>query len=534
MELLNAENLVAIGTAVLGIAASGVMVWYERRVPRRKRIGYRVQMDNPIGDDVRSGRANVRLGLFDEAPVMADATLVLLRVENDGSQGIDRDDYTGPEAHGLTAVFTGRTIRGVSVTQPSHADHLMDHFTAARGFGYEGGTLRIPRVPLNRGDHFKLLVLLSGGDVGDAIRLTGGLRDGEVHPNRSATPDDKAPVFSRPARVFTALLTASVLVLAGIIVLRDGSRPPIGCERGTLTVVGSTAFAPVLRTLAREYEKDCAGADITVEARGSEAGVKELAAAGARSAERARSVIAFSDGPMGDRLGLRQWRRPVALSVFTLVVHADVDLGPQGLSRKELNALYDGTVTRWSDLNRAGRHLPDLPVVLVSRDAYSGTRQILQNGLLDQRWEMAPTTSLDCRPPARVTARTPVTRCELGSTEDVLAKVAEQPGALGYSELGLARERARAGDRKDGRGLRLVAVAGEAGDVRRIEQEGSAYPYRGVEYAYTHGAARPGSLAGSFLAYLDEGTSRIAIRDHGHLPCAERQDLCGEAPPRPE
>jgi hypothetical protein len=29
------ENVVAVGTAVLGIAASGVMVWYERRVPRR-------------------------------------------------------------------------------------------------------------------------------------------------------------------------------------------------------------------------------------------------------------------------------------------------------------------------------------------------------------------------------------------------------------------------------------------------------------------------------------------------------------------
>ncbi|MFG2464927.1 hypothetical protein ACGFXB_05570 [Streptomyces canus] len=111
------------------------MVWYERRVPRRKRIGYRVQMDNPIGDDVRRGRAGgapfggVRLGLFDEAPDMSDATLVLLRIENGGSQGIDRDDYTGPERHGLTAVFSDRTVRGVSVTQPIDTDHLMDHFT---------------------------------------------------------------------------------------------------------------------------------------------------------------------------------------------------------------------------------------------------------------------------------------------------------------------------------------------------------------------------------------------------------------------
>ncbi|MFF0106162.1 substrate-binding domain-containing protein [Streptomyces hirsutus] len=86
---------------MLGIAASGVMVWYERRIPRRKRIGYRVQLESPIGDDARSGRINRRLGLFDEAPGMTDATLVLIRIENDGSQSIDRDDYTGPELHGL-------------------------------------------------------------------------------------------------------------------------------------------------------------------------------------------------------------------------------------------------------------------------------------------------------------------------------------------------------------------------------------------------------------------------------------------------
>lgn len=35
MEWLSAENVVAVGTAVLGIAASGLMLWYERRVPRR-------------------------------------------------------------------------------------------------------------------------------------------------------------------------------------------------------------------------------------------------------------------------------------------------------------------------------------------------------------------------------------------------------------------------------------------------------------------------------------------------------------------
>ncbi|GAB2736214.1 PstS family phosphate ABC transporter substrate-binding protein [Streptomyces bullii] len=512
MEWLSAENLVAVGTALLGIVASGVMVWYERRVPRRKRIGYRVQMDNPIGDDVRSGRANVRLGLFDEAPVMADATLVLLRIENDGSQGIDHDDYTGPELHGLTAVFTDRVIRGVSVTQPSHADHLMDHFTPARGFGCEGNTLRIPRVPLNRGDHFKLLVLLSGGDVGREIRLTGGLRDGEVHPNRSATPDDQPPVFSLPARLLTGLLTLSVLALAGIIVARDDVRPPLGCERGELTVTGSTAFAPVLETLAKEYEKDCEGAAITVQARGSEAGVAELAALGATSKRRFPPVIAFTDGPMGD--SRRLTGEKVALSAFTLVVNPAVGLERNSLTTRQVRDLYAGRYQRWDQLDPG--LAPD-PVVLVSRDAYSGTRQIFQNRVLGG-WELAPTTSLDCAPPGDPATGARVTRCELGSTQAVLKKVAEQRGAIGYSELTLA------GAHRD---VRPVALDGK----RASTAIGSTYPYRSVEYAYTYGPAPAGSLAAAFLAHLDRSTSRRVIQDHGHLPCPpDDRGWCAPAP----
>jgi phosphate transport system substrate-binding protein len=94
VEWLSAENVVAVLTAVLGILASGAVLWYERRVPRRRRIGYRVQLDTPIGSNVRSGRPNFRLGLFNETPEMSDATLVLLRIENDGSQSIADNDYS--------------------------------------------------------------------------------------------------------------------------------------------------------------------------------------------------------------------------------------------------------------------------------------------------------------------------------------------------------------------------------------------------------------------------------------------------------
>ncbi|MXM64845.1 solute-binding protein [Streptomyces sp. HUCO-GS316] len=509
MEWLSAENVVAVGTAVLGIAASGVMVWYERRVPRRKRIGYRVQMDNPIGDDVRLGRANVRAGLFDEAPGMSDATLVLLRVENDGSQGIDRDDYTSPEVHGLTAVFSDRTIRGVSVTQPSDTGHLMDHFTPTRGFGYDGNTLRIPRVPLNRGDHFKLLVLLSGGDVGSEIRLIGGIREGEVHPNRSATPDEKPPLFSRAARLITIMLTVSVLTLATIVVTRDDTRPPIGCAKGTLTLTGSTAFAPVLEEVAKKYERDCEGAAVTVDPHGSTAGVRELAGAGAQHKKGSPPVVALSDGPKPSGLPKLRENR-VALSVFALVVNDEVPT--RNLSTQDVRRLYRGEIRNWRQLGG-----PNLPVHLVSRDANSGTRQVFQRRVLG-RGEIA-NSSVDCVHKDDATA--PVIRCELDSTEQVLTTVAGLPGAVGYSELNAANR---------AEGLTPLKLDGDAPSVDAIEHGANAYPYREIEYAYTYGRPPAHSLASSFLTYLSRGNGQDVIRTHGHIPCwtPEGLRLCAE------
>lgn len=82
------------------------------------------------------------------------------------------------------------------------------------------------------------------------------------------------------------LLTACVVTLALIVVLRDDSPRPIGCGTGTLTVTGSTAFAPVMSELAKKYEQDCEGADIVVDPHGSTAGVRELGEAGAKSSVR--------------------------------------------------------------------------------------------------------------------------------------------------------------------------------------------------------------------------------------------------------
>jgi ABC-type phosphate transport system substrate-binding protein len=203
---------------------------------------------------------------------------------------------------------------------------------------------------------------------------------------------------------------------------------------------------------------------------------------------------------------LRETR--VALSVFALVVNDDV--GVRDLSAADLRRLYQGRITNWAQLG--GR---SLPVHLVSRDANSGTRQVFQRRVLGQG-EMA-NSSVDCVHKDYPSA--PVTRCELDSTDQVLAEVARLPGAIGYSELNLATREM---------GLRVLGIDGNAPSVDAIEHGHSAYPYREIEYAYTYGKPPADSLASSFLTYLSRGQGQEIIRTHGHVPCwtPEGMKLC--------
>ncbi|WP_309057915.1 substrate-binding domain-containing protein [Streptomyces sp.] len=513
MDWLTAENLIAVVTALLGVLVSAGAVWYERRVPHQRRVGYRVQLDTAIGDGTAdraatSRGATVRRGFFDATRDLAHASLVLLRIENDGALAIGAEHYTDGDDHGLTVEFTGRRVKAVVVTAPDHPrllSHFPDSWTGAPD-GWAGttgaATIQLPKVPLNRGAHYKVLVLLTGGRVGDEVTVDGNIAEGHVHVNRSTTPDDTPPVFSRAARTVTVALTVCVVALAALVV-HERTPPPLGCARGALTVTGSTAFAPAVRDVARKYEKDCPGSRVVVEAHGSASGIRRLAEEGARASHGSPAVIALSDGRKpGGHPQLRE--STVAVSLFTLVVNDSTPV--HTLDRDRIRRLYRGEITDWSEITGGPRQ----PVLLVSRNAGSGTREVFQRRVLGRN-EPAH-SSQDCRHRDDPEAR--VIRCELDSTEQVLATVAALPGALGYTEL-------RAGTGL--KGLHRVAIDGR---LPSPEETGtSPYPYREIEYAYTWGEPPADSLASSFLTYLTRGGGQDVVRVHGHLPCASPKGL---------
>lgn len=182
----------------------------------------------------------------------------------------------------------------------------------------------------------------------------------------------------------------------------------------------------------------------------------------------------------------------------------------KNLSLATVRKIYRGDIRNWKTLDG-----PDLPILLVSRDANSGTREVFQRRVLGHN-EPAQ-SSRDCVTKDDAAAR--VIRCELDSTDQVLATVGRLDGAIGYSEL-------RSGTAL--KGAHQLAIDSTVPSVDTIGS--STYPYREIEYAYTYGQPPADSLASSFLGYLSRGNGQDVIRTHGHLPCATPKGLriCGE------
>ncbi|GAA2088880.1 substrate-binding domain-containing protein [Streptomyces albiaxialis] len=532
MDWLSPENVLA----ALGVLATFGVLWYERLMPGQKRIGYRVQMDTLIDNDSTNGRGAQRLSLLETAPDMTGASLVLLRIENDGFRTVDNGDYfTTPEGEhaGLTATFPDRTVREVAVTEPSHHD-LLHHLSPPApgtngappdsdsldapdspsspstpdnpGLRYDGNQISIPKVPLNRGEHFKLLVLLTGPGVRSKPEVSGRIKEGKVRENQ------KNP---RPSNRVLGLVLGLVLLLVfepiGIRIWGDSPPPPRGCAQGALTVLGSTAFAPVMKDLSKAYEKECPGVDISVAAQGSGAGIRELQQAGEDAKGDFPARLALSDGPKPDGYPKLKEHK-TALSVFTLVVNEKVSPRPLSLDRADVRRLYEGKVTNWEQLGG-----PSLPVRLVSRNAGSGTRGVFQSRVLG-RLEPAY-SSRDCR--RKDSPEAPVIRCELDSTTQVLRTVRQVPGAIGYAEL-------RSASRADG--IRLAGLDGHQPSPDAVRK--GAYPFWEPEHAYTYGSPPSSSLTSKFLDYMNGDTGRNLMEKHGHLPCAplENQRVCQRTP----
>ncbi|MCT7354176.1 substrate-binding domain-containing protein [Streptomyces sp. 15-116A] len=498
--------------AVLGLAVPVVAAVWEFALAGRKRLGYRVQMDTTARDSSASRDETLVLQRMQwDGQHLTDPSVVLLRIENAGWTPIVDTDYVGPPNNpvGIRITFPGRKVVGMAVTERSPAVPDTYFQQGAEGFDVTDGEITLPKVALNRRAHYKVLAVLDRNedfreiDFPDPVvsaSIVGGVRGGTIR--RTAY----YPFASRPVRWLLAVLVlVSVTQSVSVFALDDNTRAtPLDCAEGTLHLSGSTAFQPVLEEAAKQYTKTCTKARIPLTGdsfKGSVAGLNTLARAGEKAdlknGEGLGTHLSFSDGPKSD--GRPQLLpRPVALSLFTLVVNEDV--GVRDLSLKQVRDIYAGRITNWSQVR--GK---DLPIQLVSRNPGSGTRSTLQQQVLDGKPLLATTTgdcqALDTGAPGR---------CEVSDTPTLLDTVAATPGALGHSEVGAATAHT---------GVQQVRIDGYPATLEGADQ--GAYPYWQTEIAYTYGEPPADSVAAGFLRYLANEVGKDILRSQGHRPCAE-------------
>ncbi|MEU7261524.1 substrate-binding domain-containing protein [Streptomyces rimosus] len=502
MTLPDTETLLAAA----GLVVTAVLWAVERFLPGRKRIGYRVQMDTAIGMNPRDAHSLVQLRLLRRDREITDATLALLRFENDGGKDIVRQDYQEP----LTVEFTGRTVIGVEVPDANPPDLVGMLTRNGGGLRHSGGRLVVPKVPLNKRNHFKLLVLLSadeGSGGGDGSRpgevVVGGfISGGRIRRNTQRWG---------PRKLSLALGGVCIILvglLSGLLLNRQTVVVNAECATGRLTVDGSTAFAPPMREIADQYEARCRGARIDVAESGSLSGLGRLSKAGASAPGGGPAFLAVSDVAAPSIYRRLEGRR-VGVILLALVVNERT--GVDNLTTEQLRGIYDGRYTNWKQLGGN-----DLPVGIVGRDAASGTRRAFETTVL-RGSEPGTVSSYDCSGKDRdATAR--VTRCEVNSTGSLLDAVGRVPGGIGYAEVYAAAKHPRVV------GIRLN---GREPDIEWGGQRN--YPFWTVEYLYTYGQPEDGSLVAKFRAFMDSDTAKNILRKYRHVPCADQSAAPGSA-----
>lgn len=133
-----------------------------------------------------------------------------------------------------------------------------------------------------------------------------------------------------------------------------------------ITASGSTALALLVKAVATQYESKCSGAMITVNLGGSKTGLANV--------EAGSVDIGDSDIPAASNQS-DLVDHQVAVVIFGIIVNKDMTL--TNITTAQLKQIYSGQVKNWSTIGG-----PNLPIVVVSRPASSGTRATFQKYIL--------------------------------------------------------------------------------------------------------------------------------------------------------
>ncbi len=250
-----------------------------------------------------------------------------------------------------------------------------------------------------------------------------------------------------------------------------GTPGSYNCVTGTLNVSGSTALAPLVQAVAKDYQAKCSGASITVGLGGSGTGLAQVESGGVQIG----NSDLFKKSGQADLVD-----HQVAVVIFTIIVNSKVT-GVTNLTTAQLKSIYSGQTTNWSQVGG-----PSLPIVVVSRPTSSGTRGTFQNYILGGPEKVSGPSSLTT-----------------DSTGTVIKNVEQTAGAIGYAASNAAK--------KAGSSLTIVNIDGQAPTADLVKS--NTYKFWNIEHMYTKGPAS--GLGQALIDYMgsSDGKSEASKLD---------------------
>lgn len=240
--------------------------------------------------------------------------------------------------------------------------------------------------------------------------------------------------------------------------------------QSTVSTDGSTSMEKVIGFLSESYMEENKNVKVTYNPTGSGAGITAVS--------EGRCDIGLSSRDLKDDEAQTLDSKTVAIDGIAIIVNPENRLSD--LSIEQIAKLYTGEVTNWSELGG-----DDAPVVLIGREAASGTRD---------GFESITDTKEKCK----------YTQ-ELTSTGDVIQTVSSNPNAIGYASLAAVNDK-----------VKVLSVENVAPSVKTI-QDGSYKVQRDFNLITKKGA----KLSGAAQKFYDFATSAAAdtlIEKAGAVP----------------
>ena len=242
---------------------------------------------------------------------------------------------------------------------------------------------------------------------------------------------------------------------------------------GAVTTGGSTSVESVIGILTEAFKEIQPNVDVTYDPTGSGAGIT--------GASEGTLDIGLSSRALKDDEAETLDATVFALDGIAIVVNNENTV--EDLSLEQIKGLATGEITNWSEVGG-----PDAPVVLVGREAGSGTRDGFES-------------IVDVKDACKYDQ-------ELTSTGAVIAGVAANPNAFGYASLSAVDDTVKA-----------VTVEGVAASEATV-QDGTYKIQRPFVFVTKDGA----ELSEAAQAFIDFATSDAAselIVNAGAVPVAK-------------